>query len=112
MRANDRLLILLLIMARSNKAEEDSTGFLEKGDEGDSDIGYEYDPPKPYSQRQLQWLNIARSTAHWTGHLTLVFLLILIFRQSTLFCPALPDEKRLIRSDEGTMASRNVSCTY
>lgn len=91
-------------MARSpNNTEEDSTGFLEKGDERESDVGFDYDPPKPYHQRQqLQWRNIARGTAHWTGHVLLGLLLILIFKQSVLVCLPRPMEKVLIRPEEGT----------
>lgn len=88
-------------MAQFNTVEGDNTVLLEKGDEGDSDAGYDYDPTVSYRQSRLRWLDIARRTAHWTSHLLLILLLILVFNHSISICPPRPLEKVFVRPEEG-----------
>ena len=88
-------------MAQFTAVDEDNTVLLEEGDKGDSDFRYDYDPTVSYRQSRLRWLNIARRTAHWTSHLLLVLLLILVFNQSISIYPPLPPEQVFVRPEEG-----------
>jgi len=99
-------------MAHSSDIEEDTNVLLGKQYESDSDIEAEYHSAKSERPRRLQWLNTAQLTAHWSCHLLLALLLILIFNESVFVCPPHLAEKVLVRSEEEGYADINRAVQY